>query len=111
MFNWMSKQVRKKKGFTLIELIVVIAILALLAVIAIPRLAGISARAETTACEGTQRTIASAASIYEANTGTQTTVIATLVTAGLLAETPVCPASTPGTYTIATNGTVDCSVH
>lgn len=40
------KKNRKKKGFTLIELIVVIAVLAILALIAVPRLAGFTDRAE-----------------------------------------------------------------
>lgn len=40
------KKNRKKKGFTLIELIVVIAVLAILALIAVPRLAGFTDRAK-----------------------------------------------------------------
>lgn len=42
----MKKQMKNKKGFTLIELIVVIAILGILAAIAIPRFAGFTDKAK-----------------------------------------------------------------
>jgi type II secretory pathway pseudopilin PulG len=87
--------------------------LGILAALAIPRLAGQTANAQVTACQGSQRTIESAASIYEAQTGAQPVAgtngdnIDTLVDQGLLAERPVCPSG--GTYTLNTDGTCVCS--
>ena len=56
----LSKENRKKKGFTLIELIIVIAIIAILAAIAIPNFLGIQRKSKIKA------DIASAKTIYDA---------------------------------------------
>ena len=64
---------KKRKGFTLIELIVVIAILGILAAIVIPRLTGFTDKAITSAKDATKNTIQSALNIYKAeNDGTKT---------------------------------------
>ncbi|HAT4132551.1 prepilin-type N-terminal cleavage/methylation domain-containing protein [Clostridium perfringens] len=56
----LSKENKKKKGFTLIELIIVIAIIAILAAIAIPNFLGIQRKSKIKA------DIASAKTIYDA---------------------------------------------
>lgn len=63
----MNKNLRKKKkGFTLIELIVVIAILGILAGIAVPRFSNSTVKAANVAHNANIRTIQSAAMMYMA---------------------------------------------
>lgn len=57
---------KKRKGFTLIELVVVIAILGILAAIAIPRFTQMTDKANQSAFESTHRTIVAAVQMYMA---------------------------------------------
>jgi len=63
----MIKNLKKKKGFTLIELIIVIAILGILAAIAIPRMAGFQDDAKNKAVLSEAKTIASTIAVLSTN--------------------------------------------
>lgn len=65
---------KNQKGFTLIELIVVIAILGILAAIAIPRLAGFTDRANSSAVVAEAKTILTAYSTLVADDPTRTSL-------------------------------------
>ena len=73
----------KKKGFTLIELIVVIAILAVLALIIVPKITGYVANAKSARVQADAKIVQQAIEVYNANqatgTGINTTVNTNLV--------------------------------
>ena len=68
MLNWINRKM-KRKGFTLIEMVIVIAILGILIAIAVPRFAGFRGRAQDSADKATAATIGKAAELYYATEG------------------------------------------
>ncbi|NLI65399.1 MAG: prepilin-type N-terminal cleavage/methylation domain-containing protein [Tissierellia bacterium] len=65
MLNWINRKM-KRKGFTLIEMVIVIAILGILIAIAVPRLAGFRDTAQDAADEASIETITKAVELYRA---------------------------------------------
>ena len=82
---------KKRKGFTLIELVVVIAILGILAAIAIPRFTGTQLRAQERTHNANVRTIQSAVALYEAEEGALPEDIEELVSKNYLEAVPKNP--------------------
>ncbi|WP_245570816.1 prepilin-type N-terminal cleavage/methylation domain-containing protein [Anaerovorax odorimutans] len=101
----------KRKGFTLIELIVVIAILAILAIIAIPVVSGFVKKAEATTCQTNRNTIERSFELYRIDHEDCTLQD---VLDGKCKDFPVdmtkelCPCG--GSYSIK-DGEIVCSVH
>jgi len=99
----------RRKGFTLIELIIVVAILGILAMIAIPRITTSTASARTTACQTNQASLDTMIEMYYADTGGYPSLADLVADANYFPDgEPCCPSG--GTYTKdGTTHRVSCS--
>ena len=102
---------RKKKGLTLVELLVVIVILAALAAIALPRITTSSTTAKTRACQTNVDSMNTQIEMYYANNNNTWPAGITTVTADVNYfpdGVPTCPAG--GTYSMSSSThRVSCS--
>src|SRR5262249_12863341 len=116
------KKMQNQRGFTLVELMIVVAIIGILTAIAFPLYANIQARARVAKAQADVRTLASAAVVYSAHTGTLPTALDNLsvtvtdphpsaVAGPFVSPIPAPPQGWGGSYTYAssTDGTFSIS--
>jgi type II secretion system protein G len=106
----------RQRGFTLIEMMIVVSIIAILVTILVPNFMRARAQAQTAACEGNLKEIATALELYETDhdsypqSGTVDSSNTDLQP--YLQQTPVDPAAGPGkpyTFTVATDSSGNTS--
>jgi prepilin-type N-terminal cleavage/methylation domain-containing protein len=109
----------KRKGFTLIELMIVIAIIGILAAIAVPNFKKAREQAREKSCYANQRVILGAVEMYNMDNSAMistglTGKLTTLKDQGYLKSEPQCP-STTGVYSetedMSGGGKVSCTIH
>ena len=97
---------RRRKGFTLVELLVVVLILGALAAIAVPRIIGGATNAKINACKTNVDLLNSQIELYYANNGSYPTSLSAITSdanyfdAG---DIPACPFETAYSYSTTTH--------
>jgi type II secretion system protein G len=107
------KKMLRKKGFTLVEIMIVVAIIGLLAAIAIPNFMGARTSARTQACIANLKQIQGAIQIYAldnnlSDTATAPTAAALAATGGYLKKEPICPSGTTSYATTTVSADPTC---
>ena len=100
----------RQRGFTLLEMMVVVAIIAILAGILVPNFTRARAQAQTAACIGNMKTIATALELYYSDkqsypAATSASIKSTFMAnsmSGYLTVIPRDPAAAPNTYYLLT---------
>jgi len=98
----------RRKGFTLIELIIVVAILGILAMIAIPRITTTTATAKVNTCKTNQSMMNTQIEMYNADTGDYPVTLAIITgDANYFPDgEPCCPSD--GSYTMSGIYRISC---
>lgn len=96
----------KRKGFTLVEILIVVVILGILAAIVIPQFTDASTEAKTNACKSNLATLRGQLELWKiresATGGTYPATLAAMVTDGYLVKVPTEPFGGSWSYTQAT---------
>ena len=91
----------KKRGFTLVEIMIVVAIIGLLAAIAIPNFIKARQTAQTQACIANLRQIQGAKELYALDGGANTTPLMTPdLVSNYIKSVPHCPANNLRNYVV-----------
>ena len=105
----MFSRYHKRRGFTLIELMIVIAIIAILAAILVPNFIRARAQGQLTACKSNLKNIGTAMEMYSTDWGGKypTAIGLPGLAPNYLKTIPECPAAGSSTYTALFSGALN----